>query len=74
MPAIATGYVASEIARHGYQNLYDLLQRASREFPERHAFSCGDSISPSPNWTARPTPSPAICATTQACNPATAWR
>ncbi|MBG6288621.1 long-chain-fatty-acid--CoA ligase [Pseudomonas nitroreducens] len=43
MPAIATGYVASEIARHGYQNLYDLLQRASREFPERHAFSCGDS-------------------------------
>lgn len=43
MPAIATGYVASEIARHGYQNLYDLLQRASREFPERAAFSCGDS-------------------------------
>ncbi|MEE9099420.1 AMP-binding protein [Pseudomonas nitroreducens] len=43
MPAIATGYVANEIARHGYQNLHDLLRDACRDFPERSAFSCGDS-------------------------------
>jgi len=43
MSAQPTGHVAREIARHGYQNLHDLLRDACREFPERLAFSCGDS-------------------------------
>lgn len=43
MPTYQSGYVAREIARHAYQNLYDLLRNACRQFPERLAFSCGDS-------------------------------
>jgi len=43
MSAQPTGHVAREITRHDYQNLHDLLRDACRDFPERAAFSCGDS-------------------------------
>ncbi|MCY1275500.1 Long-chain-fatty-acid--CoA ligase [compost metagenome] len=43
MSTSAQGYVASELARHGYGNVHDLLSRACREHPRRAAFTCGDT-------------------------------
>ncbi|MBD9634251.1 AMP-binding protein [Pseudomonas sp. PDM19] len=43
MSAQPSGHVARELARHAYQNLHDLLRDACRQFPQRLAFSCGDS-------------------------------
>ena len=42
MSASVQGYVATELARGGYQNVHDLLVQACAKHPQRAAFSCGD--------------------------------
>ncbi|MDH2246772.1 long-chain fatty acid--CoA ligase [Pseudomonas sp. GD03855] len=42
MSASVQGYVATELARGGYQNVHDLLAQACAKHPQRAAFSCGD--------------------------------
>ncbi|MDN6876563.1 long-chain fatty acid--CoA ligase [Pseudomonas citronellolis] len=41
MPVTAESHVAAQFAARGYRNVHDLLRDASREHPERLAFSCG---------------------------------
>ncbi len=43
MSTSAEGYVAAELARHRFQNVYDLLVNACERHAERPAFSCGES-------------------------------
>ncbi len=42
MSASVQGYVATELARGGYQNVHDLLAQACAKHPQRAAFSGGD--------------------------------